>query len=141
VAALLAGCDSSDSGKTETGGLPAGLNGTYTRSLTKADLDRTAARRTEGAAETPPFGRYTLTLQPATLTVNDPGSVGVAEELTVSDGVFNLEKYRTKDAFCPKIKGAHYSYKLDSDVLTLTAQNDACADRDAILSGHWKRSP
>ena len=59
-----------------------------------------------------------------------------------SDGVFRIGAYQAPDkgSFCgPDIsQTASYTWKRSGNELTLNAEQDACADRDAVLSGRWR---
>jgi hypothetical protein len=60
-----------------------------------------------------------------------------------TDGELRVGAYQAPDrgAFCgPDIPAtATYTFELSGDVLTLEPKQDGCADRDASLTGTWKR--
>jgi hypothetical protein len=111
--------------------------------MTSADLARTAGRRKEGPGQSPPPpGKYTLTLQAATLIVRDPTGFAIAEELTPTATTLTAGRYRGKDSFCAtKTGAATYGWHLVSgDRLILAPRSERCADREAVLAGTWRRA-
>jgi hypothetical protein len=122
------------------------LLGTYERTVTKADIARTAKRVVEepGFEPSPP-GPRRLVIDDGTFTLTDlQDNFQISQHLTASDeGNFDIGDYIRPDkgAFCgPKVpQGAIYSWTLEGDVLTLRAESDSCADRDALLTGKWQR--
>jgi hypothetical protein len=123
------------------------LPGTYERTLTKADVARTADAVVEerGFERTPP-GPLRLVIDDGSFTVTIlRDNFPISQNVTGSDdGNFDIGDYVRPDkgAFCgPKVpQGAIYSWTLENDVLTLKAESDSCADRDSILTGRWKRT-
>jgi hypothetical protein len=149
ITVCAAGCGSS--GKSTSHATPAApateqvapkLVGTYQRTVTGADLARTAAKRHEGPGQSPPpTGQYRLVIDAETLTVTDPGGVRIREDLTASGrGDFTPGPYRSADVFCQKSGPGGYSWTVSGRALTLRALRDRCADRDSILSGSWKKA-
>lgn len=123
--------------------------GTYTRTMTTVDLERTAAKRPDygpGQGQ-PPKGEYRLTIAKGAdgdeLKVTDPGGFTVAMRLEAEEGLLDLVDYVDLDAgtFCgPEvpIEGS-YRFELEGDTLTLEpSPPDDCADRDAIVTGDWQ---
>jgi hypothetical protein len=148
IAVGTAGCGSS--GKSTSHSTPAApateqvaskLVGTYERTVTRADLARTAAKRHEGPGQSsPPSGRYRLVIDAETLTVTDPGGVRVREDLIASTrGDFTPGPYRSADVFCQKSGPGGYSWTVSGATLTLRVTRDRCADRDSILTGNWNK--
>jgi hypothetical protein len=126
--------------------LPDGLEGSWTRDLTAADLARTESFRAEGTNQTvPPLGRLTLKLAADQLTVvAPPDAFEIAELSTLSgDGSLEVLSYVDpyKASFCgPEApQNASYTWKLTGAKLTLSPVEDRCADRNAMLSGSWTR--
>jgi hypothetical protein len=158
LAALAGGCGSDDQDKTEqvkpaaatSKSATASLAGSYGRTMTAADLERTDPVRRAGHQEAgpnqepPPPGPAALTLSDGTLKLHDPRlKVTIAQDFSATvDGAFQIGAYQNPDtgAFCgPDVpQTATYSWKLSGDVLTLKARKDPCADRDSYLSGAWK---
>lgn len=152
LAALAAGCGSGDGDPTTS---PAGqpttsspsLAGTYERSLTRADIERTDHLRDESlpGQEKPQPGPLELALKEGTLTMRDIGAgVTIRQDFSAtSDGAFRIGAYQAPDqgAFCgPDVsQTASYKWERSSDMLTLKAEQDECADRDSALSGEWRR--
>ena len=151
LAALVAGCGSDDEPRRaaqqeRTTSAPV-LGGTYERTLTRADIDRTDDLRDEAGAKQgkPRPGPLELALDEGTLTMTDAGAgVTIRQDFSAtSDGAFRIGAYQAPDqgSFCgPEVsQTASYSWKRSGDVLTLEAKQDECADRDSILSGEWRR--
>jgi hypothetical protein len=152
VAALAAGCGSDDDGSAATSPEPvttsaADVAGTYGRTLTRADIERTDDLRDESAPGQgkPEPGPLKLALDDGTLTMTDVGAgLTIRQDFSVtSDGAFRIGAYQAPDqgSFCgPDVpQTASYTWKQSGDVLRLTADRDGCADRDSILSGRWQR--
>jgi hypothetical protein len=149
LAVLAAGCGSDDeapSASQPTTSAPS-LAGTYERSLTQADIERTDRLRDESVPgqEKPQPGLLKLGLERGTLTMTDVGAgVTIRQDFSAtSDGAFRIGAYQAPDqgAFCgPDVsQTASYTWKQSGDVLTLKADQDECADRDSSLSGRWQR--
>jgi hypothetical protein len=144
------GDDEDDSGSNASATTPrlAGdLLGTYERTVTKADIARTADMVVkEPGFEPSPPGLRRLVIVDGSFTVTDlRDNFQISQKLAASDeGTFDIGDYIRPDkgAFCgPKVpQGAIYSWTLEAEVLTLKAESDSCADRDSILSGRWKRT-
>ena len=148
LAALAAGCGSDEeapAGRTTTSA--PSLAGTYERTLTPADIERTDHLRDESlpGQEKPQPGPLKLALDDGTLTMID-----VRADLTIrqdfsatSDGAFRIGAYQAPEqgSFCgPDVsQTASYSWKQSGKVLTLESEQDECADRDSTLSGEWQR--
>lgn len=158
LAALLAGCgsDDDDAGKTPqattaTTTAMSSLVGEYRRTLTAADIERTDDVRQEARQEAgrlqerPEPGPQALELRDGTLELVDLGAkLTVLQDFSAtSDGAFRIGAYQRPEegSFCgPDIaQTAAYTWKLAGELLTLTAKQDRCADRDSVLSGEWKR--
>jgi hypothetical protein len=149
LAAFAAGCGSDDeapSASQSTTSAPA-LAGTYERSLTHADIERTDHLRDESVPgqEKPQPGPLKLGLERGTLTMTDVGAgVTIRQDFSAtSDGAFRIGAYQAPDqgAFCgPDVsQTASYTWKQSGEVLRLKAAQDECADRDSSLSGRWQR--
>jgi hypothetical protein len=152
LAALAAGCGSDDDGSTDA---PPGaaktsaadLAGTYERTLTRADVERTDDLRDESAPGQgkPEPGPLKLALKDGTLTMTDVGAgVTIRQDFSAtSDGAFRIGAYQAPDqgSFCgPDVpQTASYTWKQSGDALGLTADQDECADRDSSLTGEWQR--
>jgi hypothetical protein len=149
---VLAGCGSDDeAGSDESAtttvattapaesmaGDPFGL---YEREVTQAEIDRTAATRPQGW-EAPPPGTYRLNLTLGVLQVFDPNDLQISQELTVTDGTLEIGPYigPERNAFCSPDGPAAYDWKFEEETLVLSPKEDACADRDSILTGSWSR--
>jgi hypothetical protein len=153
---VAAGCGSDDkksdhaakasTTSTAEAALPSGLAGSYARSVTKADIERTQKERSElGPHEQKPKPEGALLfVEPGTLTVRNPKATFVVQQdYSASAGKLTIRGYQHPDvgAFCgPEIpQNATYTWKSDGDKLTLRATADPCADRDSTLTGVWTR--
>lgn len=150
LAALAAGCGSDEDGSTSQGAVTtsaADLAGTYERTLTSADIERTDDLRDESAPGQgkPEPGPLELALESGTLTMTDVGAkLTIRQDFSAtSDGAFRIGAYQAPEqgSFCgPDVpQTAAYTWKRSGDVLTLKAARDECADRDSSLSGRWQR--
>jgi hypothetical protein len=150
LAALATGCGSDEDGSTSQSAVPtsaADLAGTYERTLTSADIERTDELRDESAPGQgkPEPGPLKLALESGTLTMTDVGAkVTIRQDFSAtSDGAFRIGAYQAPEqgSFCgPDVpQTAAYTWKRSGDVLTLKAERDECADRDSSLSGRWQR--
>jgi hypothetical protein len=160
VAALAlapAGCGSGDekaatarataAAQPKASGIPQELAGSYTRFVSKADIDRTQAKRSEvGPNQSKPKPeRALLFLEPAAMTLRTPKADYVVQQdySASGDGQLVIRGYQHPEvgAFCgPEIpQNATYTWKASGDALTLRAVKDPCADRDSALTGVWTR--
>jgi len=161
LAIAIAGCGS-DGGKNDSGAataaatttatsqgasVPPALAGAYTRSVTKADIERTQKKRSEAGPEQekPKPERALLFVEPSALTARNPDASFVVQQdySATPDGKLVIRGYQHPDvgAFCgPEIaQNATYTWKASGDELTLRAVDDPCADRDTTLTGSWTR--
>lgn len=153
LAGLGTGCGSSatttDKQGTTSATAPrsaaANLSGSYVRTITNADMARTNSFRHEGVGQsTPPTGAYHLTLTGDTFRATDPTGFAVAQTYAATNGghlSVILYVNPNQASFCgPDVpQNAAYRWSLSHSTLTLTAKDDACADRDSILQGRWTR--
>lgn len=116
--------------------------GDYEREMTKADIERTAAKRRQGT-QTPSLGRVRLVVRGGVMQVLVPEGFSISQELTVTEEEWRIGPYigSGMDAFCPgSDRLATYGWRADGEELTLSPKDDACADRDSTLSGTWTRT-
>ena len=157
LATLAIGCGSDDDDTAGSGGSKprapeavsamSTLVGDYRRTMTEADLARTERFRNEGGPhqQRPEPGPLALTLSNGTLKFVDlKADVTISQDFSAtSDGAFRIGAYQRPEqgSFCgPDVpQTASYTWKVSGDVLTLTARQDPCADRDSSLGGAWKR--
>jgi hypothetical protein len=160
LAVTGAGCGSDDDDKapgatkpstTTSASAPATAPyGTYVRTVTKADLQRTAKLRdTYGPGqELPPAGRYRLVIARGAgqdvLKVTDPGDFTIGMTVTAEESGLFLSEYvdPAKGSFCgPEVAAAvAFRYTASSEGIELSPESaDPCADRDSILTGTWKK--
>lgn len=155
---VVAGCGSDDesesSSKTETQAstaapsFPKELLGSYTRNVTKADIERTAKFRAELGPnqETPLPGPRELVITDSKMRMisreEKPPFVLDQEIEATDDGNLTFVRYLNPQeaSFCgPEIpQNATWTWKRNGDVLTLKPTKDRCADRDSELAGDWK---
>ena|SRR5690349_9635749 len=158
AAALIAGgCGSgSSSDKPTTSGSAAASQtsaspyGLYTRTVTKKDIARTAARRDEHGPNqsTPGTGRYELVIAKGAaqdvIKVTGPDGFTIDMDMTVVPGTLRLTSYvdPSRASFCgPEVPApATYSFKAAASSLQLHPNSDPCADRDSMLTGTWSKS-
>ncbi len=125
---------------------PDGATGTYTRQLTAGDIARTDGFRQEGTNQTAPVpGGLTLKLTNGTVSVTDDTGFEIAELSKLGqDASLEIQSYVDpfKASFCgPEApQNASYTWKLDGETLTLSPVEDRCADRNAMLTGSWRRA-
>jgi hypothetical protein len=149
LAAFAAGCGSDEKAPRASGPTTSApsLAGTYERTLTHADIDRTDHLRDESppGQGKPQPGPLKLALDDGTLTLIDAGAgLTIRQDFSAtSDGAFRIGAYQAPDqgSFCgPDVsQTATYTWKQSGDVLTLKGEQDECADRDSSLSGRWQR--
>lgn len=157
VALAVAGCGSDEApppatapAAKSTAPAPSGPHGTYVRTVSEADLDRTAKLRDEHGPnqERPPEGEYRLVIAQGSggdvIKATDPGDFTVDQTIRLTGNVVEITGYvdSARASFCgPEIAAeAQYDFELTGDRLTLEpAQDDPCADRDSILTGTWTR--
>ena len=147
-----AGCGSDDEpsepAEAKASGAP---YGSYTRTMTKADIERTDAIRDESgpnqAKPEPSPSRLVIAKgsgQDVLRFTSESDGFSVAMDLGVQDGELKLYSYvdPMKAAWCgPQIvEAAAYAFELAGDALVLEpAHDDGCADRDSALTGTWKK--
>jgi hypothetical protein len=151
LAIAAAGCGSADKPKAAPSAAASGPYGSYTRTVTKADIARTQSVRDESGPKQgkPKPGPARLTIAKGSgedvLKVSDVNAdFTVAMDAGVDGRELKLFSYvnPADDSFCgPQIAdAASYSYEAHGDTLVLRpAHPDACADRDTTLTGTWKR--
>lgn len=164
----LSACGSDDtsaakggSAATQSGSsVPSALVGAWTRVMTKADVRRTQSFREDyGPGQSAPApGKQLMTVEEAApqgrLAIAEPGAPDppIAMDIVANAaGELRLVSYvdARKGTFCGVWRRggksdfipipAHYSWKVNGDSLTLKPTREGCADRDAILAGHWTR--
>lgn len=128
--------------------------GTYTRTVTKADLDRTTQTRRAGTQEAgtnlelPLLGEYRLVISESKAgdVVDNigPDDFSVKMYAEAEDGLLRLDAYvdPNQGAFCgPEVDiEASYRFEVEGEALSIEASPpDPCADRDSLLSGTWER--
>jgi hypothetical protein len=150
-AIAVSGCGSGDDAKPAPAAAKSGPYGSYTRTVTKADIARTQDVRDESGPgqEKPKSGLSRLTIAKGSgqdvLKVSDANAdFTVAMDAGIDGGQLKLFSYVNPEesTFCgPQVaEAASYSYRMQGDALVLKpAHPDSCADRDTTLTGTWKR--
>ena len=153
VAALAAGgCGSGDEpSRPAEAKASSAPYGSYSRTMTKADIERTDAARDEsGPNQTKPKpspSRLVIAKgsgQDVLRFTSDADGFSVAMDLGVQDDELKLYTYvdPMQAAWCgPQIaESAAYSFEMRGGALVLEpAHADPCADRDSALTGTWKK--
>jgi hypothetical protein len=160
LAIVSAGCGSDDNkdadaatsaskpaATTQPSSLPSQLAGSYTRFVSKADIERTQSKRSEvGPNQSKPKPEQALLFfDPKAMTTRNPSADFVVQHdySATEDGQIVIRGYQHPEAgsFCgPEIpQNATYTWKASADKLTLRAVKDPCADRDSTLTGTWTR--
>jgi hypothetical protein len=159
AAIAFAGCGSDDDTSTAasdgttastTTSSSAAPYGTYTRAMTKADIDRTKELRDEHGPnqEAPLTGPYRLVIAKGSgqdvIRAIDPKKFAIAQDVNVNGDALNLTSYvdPAQGAYCgPEIAAAAaYTFTTSGSTLVLKpAKPDPCADRDATLTGTWRK--
>lgn len=124
--------------------VPAGLDGTFIRTVTQRDIDRTANNPGRDP-ETLPTGRWTAHLAKGLLTFDDPRGSGGAEAYSATAGQLKmwgtpnwlLPKAR-QGSFCEAEPAGTFHWSRKGDQLIITGGGN-CADRDALFIGSWKK--
>jgi hypothetical protein len=161
IALAASGCGSGDDSKSSSAAdsattassqsqakPPQELLGIYTRSVTKADIERTQKKRSELGPnqEKPKPSDAAMGIGAQGINISSPDDPGFQVDqdyVATSDGKLVIRGYQNPQAgsFCgPEIpQNATYTWKLDGTKLTLGATDDPCADRDSTMTGTWTR--
>ena len=158
LTARTAGCGSGQNAPTAskraasaspaTADVPQDLLGTYERTVTRADIRRTAKFRQEGPgqeAPSPGRARLVITRSSITLVVLAEPPLTIQEDYNATaDGQLVINGYTQPDVgtFCgPEIpQNASYTWARTDDAIELQSVSDRCADRDSSLTGTWSRT-
>jgi hypothetical protein len=126
---------------------PAALAGTYTRSVTAADIQRTQSFRDEPADQVLPAGTWRLHVRrDGVFFFDDPRGAGGSEAFTaLADGTLTmqgpvnwLEPHSKQGSFCGIERDGAYRWTITARTLVLTARSDRCADRNSMFTGIWR---
>ncbi|HEX2112092.1 MAG TPA: hypothetical protein VHF67_11120 [Gaiellaceae bacterium] len=145
---FVAGCGSDDDATTaaatavEASAEPTEPFGEYAREVTQAEIDEKGETVRPEGWTAPPAGTYRLTLNAGSIVVTDPDGGSIGQELTLTDGTLAIKRYIGSEglAFCRDDAPSSYAWEHAGDELVLTAKNEACGDREAILAGTWAKS-
>lgn len=128
---------------------PAVLAGTYTRSVTTTDIQRTDSLRNEPASQVLPAGVWRLHVgRDGVFLFDDPQGAGGSEAfialpngtLAMQGPVNWLEPASRQGGFCSIERAGSYQWAASGRTLTLTARSDRCADRNSMFTGTWRRT-
>jgi hypothetical protein len=132
-----------------TAPVPSELFGTFTREVTRADVRRTQAFRTEPGSQALPSGTWRLHITGnGLISFDDPLGSGGNETFTASpagmlalQGPANwLNPPDRKGSFCGVEPNGAWHWAAHRRSLVLTPRLDRCADRNSLFAGVWKRS-
>ena len=158
AALAFAGCSSDDDTSTAASGETTASTttssgapyGTYARTMTKADLERTKELRDEHGPkqEAPLTGPIRLVIAKGSsqdvIRAIDAKNFAIGQDVDVKGDTLELTSYvdPTQGAYCgPEIPAAAaYTFTVSGSTLVLKpAKADPCADRDATLTGTWTK--
>jgi hypothetical protein len=158
AAIAFAGCGSDDDTSTAASGETTASTtsgtgapyGTYTRTMSQQDLDRTKELRDEHGPnqEAPATGPIRLVIAKGSgqdvIRAIDPKDFAIAQDVNVKGDTLELTSYvdPTQGAYCgPEVSAAAtYTFTASGSTLVLKpAKADPCADRDATLTGTWRK--
>jgi hypothetical protein len=124
--------------------LPSGLVGTFTRSVTQGDIDRTAQGPGRGADVAPP-GKWVMHLKRGLLTFDDPFGSGGGEAISATGGTLQmfgppnwLLPEDRRGEFCRHEPPVAFAWKTSGSMLQISGGGN-CADRDAVFVGTWRK--
>lgn len=126
--------------------MPAGLTGTFVRTVAQKDIDRTAnnpGRDSQGL----PTGRWTAHLAKGLLSIDDPAGGGAAEAFSATAGQLKmwgppnwLPPKARQGGSCDHEPPGVFHWSRIGDRLIITGGGN-CADRDALFVGSWQKQP
>lgn len=128
--------------------VPTQLVGTYTRTVTAADIRRTRSLRHEPAGQVLPAGAWRLRIaRGGVITFDDPRGGGGNEVFSATPGgAITLQGPANwllpadrQGSFCGVEPVGAYSWATHAARLVLTPGHDRCADRNSMFAGDWKR--
>jgi hypothetical protein len=132
-----------------TAPVPSALVGTFTRTVTPADVSRTQAfRHEEPADQALPPGTWRLHVASnGLISFDDPHGGGGNEALTALPGgtltlqgpVNYLNPPDRQGSFCGVEPDGAYRWAAHGSTVTLTPRHDRCADRNSLFAGTWTR--
>ena len=129
--------------------VPPDLLGTFTRRVTIADVQRTAAFRHEPAGQVLPVGIWRIRIaRDGVITFDDPRGGGGNEAFTATPGgMLALQGPANwilppsrQGGFCATEPLAGYAWFAGPRTLVLKSLRDRCADRNSMFTGDWRRT-
>lgn len=125
--------------------VPPGLTGSFTRTVTQGDIDRTAKEPGREVSATLPAGHWTMQLDSGMLTFDDPLGSGGGEAFSATPGQLKMwgwPQWRLprdrRGEFCEGERPVTYTWSSSADTLVIAGGGD-CADRDALFVGTWHK--
>jgi hypothetical protein len=128
--------------------VPGPLLGTFQRTLTQADLDRTSSAPGYDAANHPPTGSWTISFASNYLIAlgdpsnpvgeNEPFQANAAGDLTLAGPANWLTPADLRGGLCEPSPVDRYHWSVSGNVLTITGGTN-CPNRKALFGGEWLR--
>lgn len=129
--------------------IPPEVLGTFTRRVTRADVQRTQAFRRESVDQVLPAGIWRIRIAPdGVISFGDPRGGGGDEAFTATPGGtlalqgpanWILPPSR-QGGFCEVEPLGAYAWSAVPRTLVLKPHRDRCADRNSMFTGTWKRT-
>lgn len=125
--------------------LPSGLVGTFTRTLTQADIDRTAQEpgRMKGDPGFP--GKWVMHVKDGLLSFDDPMGGGGGEAISANSGTLQmfgspnwLLPEDRRGGFCDHEPPVSFTWTRVKADLKISGGGN-CADRDGVFVGTWRK--
>lgn len=125
--------------------VPKGLSGSFSRTVTQGDIDRTAKEPGRDANALLPTGHWAMQLDKGMLTFDDPSGSGGGEAFSATPGqlkIWGWPQWRLpperRGEFCEHERPMTYKWRLSAKTLVI-AGGGGCADRDALFVGTWRK--
>lgn len=125
--------------------VPEGLTGSFSRTVTRADIKRTAKEPGREASAVLPAGHWAMQLNKGMLTFDDPLGSGGGEAFSATPGRLKLWGWPQwllptdrHGEFCEHEQPGTYTWRLSARSLVIAGGGE-CADRDALFVGTWHK--
>jgi hypothetical protein len=128
--------------------VPASLIGNFRRTVTQADMDRTASLPGVDPSGRAPTGVWTIHVRSnGLISFDDPQGTGVNETFSATNagqvtfwGPANwLSPADRRGGFGDADRVDHFHWSVSGKVLTISGGGRLCADREAVLISNWTR--
>lgn len=128
--------------------VPSELLGTFTRRVTRADVQRTQAFRREPADRELPAGTWRIRIAPdGVISIDDPRGSRGNEAFSSTPGTLALQgpanwilPRSRQGGFCTVEALGAYAWSTGPRTLITRPLRDRCADRDSMFAGTWRRT-